>query len=204
MRVQRQRHLYSIFDSKASPAGLSNVLWKPGRSDDYDIRETQVCRAWDVELGIELPLLPLKNTISASEDQDSKQANSRRMLVNTEAYVLSYRFGGAFAAPDTTDVHGAFTNTEHFASADMRRARRRRVLDAAPPRSLGNSGRDCAQRPQAARGHVAAGAAGELRRGRSHEERKNEGRQGREIEKKERWEREGGARKEKETKKRRK
>ena len=79
MRVQRQRHLYSIFDSKASPAGLSNVLWKPGRSDDYDIRETQVCRAWDVELGIELPLLPLKNTISASEDQDSKQANSRRM-----------------------------------------------------------------------------------------------------------------------------
>ena len=110
-----------IFDSKASPAGLSNVLWKPGRSDDYDARGTQVCRVWDVLPGVELPLLPLQNTISASEDQESKQTSSRRMLVNTEAYVLSYRFGGAFAVADTWDVQGAFVNSDDTASAEMLR-----------------------------------------------------------------------------------
>jgi hypothetical protein len=31
-----------------------------------------VCLMWDVEPDVELPLLPLQNTISASEDQASK------------------------------------------------------------------------------------------------------------------------------------
>jgi len=110
-----------IFDSRASPAGLTNVIWRPGRSDDDEFakRGTQVCRAWDVERGVELPLLPLQNTISASPEQDQNETSSRRMLVNTEAYVLSYRFDGAFAAAETTDVNCAFTDAEHVAGADM-------------------------------------------------------------------------------------
>jgi hypothetical protein len=57
-----------IFDNRASPAGLSNVIWRPGRSDDEEFakRGTQVSRGWDVERGVQLPLLPLQNTISAS------------------------------------------------------------------------------------------------------------------------------------------
>lgn len=110
-----------IFDSRASPAGLTNVIWRPGRSDDDDFakRGTQVCRAWDVERGVELPLLPLQNTISASSEQEQTTNSSRRMLVNTEAYVMSYRFDGAFAAAETIDVNCAFTDTEHVAGADM-------------------------------------------------------------------------------------
>ena len=104
-----------IFDSKASPAGISNVLWKPGRSDDeqYTKRGTQVCRTWVVERGVHMPLLPLQNTISASETQEMLNVSSRRMLVNTEAYVLSYRFGGSFAVSDAAEVHGGFTDKEH-------------------------------------------------------------------------------------------
>lgn len=110
-----------IFDSRASPAGLTNVIWRPGRSDDDEFakRGTQVCRAWDVERGVELPLLPLQNTISASSEREKTENSSRRMLVNTEAYVLSYRFDGAFAAAETTDVNCAFTDTEHVAGPHM-------------------------------------------------------------------------------------
>ena len=110
-----------IFDSRASPAGLTNVIWRPGRSDDDEFakRGTQVCRAWDVERGVELPLLPLQNTISASSEREQTENSSRRVLVNTEAYVLSYRFDGAFAAAETTDVNCAFTDTEHVAGPHM-------------------------------------------------------------------------------------
>lgn len=110
-----------IFDSRASPAGLTNVIWRPGRSDDDEFakRGTQVCRAWDVERGVELPLLPLQNTISASSEREQTENSSRRMLVNTEAYVMSYRFDGAFAAAETTDVNCAFTDTEHVAGPHM-------------------------------------------------------------------------------------
>jgi hypothetical protein len=110
-----------IFDNRASPAGLSNVLWRPGRSYDeaYRRRGTQVCRAWDVAPGVALPLLPLQNTISADAEQEASQASSRRMLVDTEAYVLSYRFDGSFVAPGTVDVRGAFADAEHQPGPDM-------------------------------------------------------------------------------------
>lgn len=100
-----------IFDNQASPGGLSNVLWARGRSDDaeYEERGTQACREWRVERGEWMPLLPLQNTISTAEGEDS----SRRMLVNTEAYVLSYRFAGAFFVRRPLDVAAHFTDDEH-------------------------------------------------------------------------------------------
>lgn len=110
-----------IFDSKASPAGISSVLWRPGESDDdsFKTRGTQACRVWDVAAGVSMPLLPLQNTISAHAIQESDQASSRRMLVDTEAYVLSYRFHGAFAVPQTRDVRGAFADAGHNPGPDM-------------------------------------------------------------------------------------
>ena len=63
-----------IFDSKASPAWNSHVLWKPGRSDDYGTRGAHGCLVWDVEQDVELPLLPLQNTISVFRSQSSPAA----------------------------------------------------------------------------------------------------------------------------------
>ena len=105
-----------IFDNQASPGGVSNVLWTRGRSDDaeYEERGTKVCREWSVERGEWMPLLPLQNTIGADEDKDS----SRRMLVNTEAYVLSYRFAGAFFDQRLRDVRARFTDLAHEAVDD--------------------------------------------------------------------------------------
>jgi hypothetical protein len=105
-----------IFDNQASPGGVSNVLWTRGRSDDaeYEERGTKVCREWSVERGEWMPLLPLQNTIGADEDEDS----SRRMLVNTEAYVLSYRFAGAFFDQRLRDVRARFTDLAHEAVDD--------------------------------------------------------------------------------------
>jgi len=109
-----------IFDNQASPGGVSNVLWTRGRSDDaeYEERGTKVCREWSVERGEWMPLLPLQNTIGVDEDQDS----SRRMLVNTEAYVLSYRFRGAFFDQRLRDVDARFTDQNH-AALDVRMLR---------------------------------------------------------------------------------
>ena len=47
---------------------------------------------WDVPDEVDMPLLPLQNTVSCSEqeDIDSKCAD-RYMLTNTEAYALSYK-----------------------------------------------------------------------------------------------------------------
>jgi hypothetical protein len=39
------------------------------------------------------------------------------MLVNTEAYVVSYEFGGAFV--DTANIYGSFTNNRHQARDGM-------------------------------------------------------------------------------------
>jgi hypothetical protein len=112
-----------IFDSKTSPGGITSVFWRAGMSDDdaFKTRGTQACRVWDVDGGVELPLLPLQNTISASEIQERFNISVRRMLVNTEAYVLSYRFGGSFATPETDDVHGAFADSDHTPGERMLR-----------------------------------------------------------------------------------
>jgi hypothetical protein len=112
-----------IFDSKTSPGGITSVFWRAGMSDDdaFKTRGTQACRVWDVDGGVELPLLPLQNTISASEIQERFNISVRRMLVNTEAYVLSYRFGGSFATPETDNVHGAFADSDHTPGERMLR-----------------------------------------------------------------------------------
>lgn len=108
-----------IFDNKASPAGLSNVLWASGSSldDDYRDRGTKLCRPWDVRDNVVMPLLPLQNTISCSDEEDAYSGClGRRTMVNTEAYVLSYRFHGDFYAeyPATPKrVNAGFTDAEH-------------------------------------------------------------------------------------------
>jgi hypothetical protein len=44
-----------------------------------------------------MPILPLQNTISCSAQEDSAtKCLDRYMLVNTEAYALSYKFSGDF------------------------------------------------------------------------------------------------------------
>jgi len=107
-----------IFDVKTSPAGVSSVFWLPGRSndDDYKDRGTRLCRVWDVADDVVMPLLPLQNTVG---DSITVQAGSRRMLVNTEAYVLSYQFVGAFVDQYTANIHGPFTNSRHEARECM-------------------------------------------------------------------------------------
>ncbi len=109
---------HGIFDNQASPGGVSNVLWRAGRSDDaeYTLRGTQVCREWSVEPGEWMPVLPLQNTISTGDgDEDS----SRRILVNTEAYVLSYRFDGNFGDAVLQNIKAGFTDQEHQPKATM-------------------------------------------------------------------------------------
>ena len=75
-----------IFDNRASPAGSSNVIWRPGRSSDeaYRRRGTQVCRAWDVEPGVELPLLSLQNTIRASGAQEMTERSKVWLLAQSQ------------------------------------------------------------------------------------------------------------------------
>ena len=108
-----------IFDVKTSPAGVSSVFWLAGRSNDEDFAErgTRLCRIWDVPADTVMPLLPLQNTVGDGNADasriDALQGRSRRMLVNTEAYVVSYQFGGAFV--DTANIHGSFTNNRHQA-----------------------------------------------------------------------------------------
>lgn len=111
---------HGIFDNQGRPGGVSNVLWRAGRSDDaeYTLRGTQVCREWSVEAGEWMPVLPLQNTISTGDgDEDS----SRRMLVNTEAYVLSYRFDGDFGDAVLQNINAGFTDQEHQPKATMLR-----------------------------------------------------------------------------------
>lgn len=104
---------HGIFDNQASPGGVSNVLWVRGSSKDaeYETRGTKVCREWQVEAGAQMPLLPLQNTISSSDEET--EDNSRHILVNTEAYVLSYRFDGNFMDPNVDNVQALFTDDEH-------------------------------------------------------------------------------------------
>ena len=73
-----------ITDNTATPGGISHVFWSPGQSNayTYKMRGTRVCRVWNVASNVDMPLLPLQNTVSCHEE----------MLVNTEAYVISYGF----------------------------------------------------------------------------------------------------------------
>ncbi len=84
-----------ITDNTATPGGISHVFWSPGQSNDYTykMRGTRVCRVWNVASNVDMPLLPLQNTVSCHEEEDiASHCLGRRMLVNTEAYVISYGF----------------------------------------------------------------------------------------------------------------
>ena len=108
-----------IIDNVATPAGLSHVLWAPGQSADdlYNERGTRACRVWDVDEDVEMPVLPLQNTVACSEEEDaSSQCLDRRMLVNTEAYALSYHFSGDFGIGSEQGAKINAQFTESFAA----------------------------------------------------------------------------------------
>ena len=95
-----------IIDNVATPAGISHVMWAPMQTADdlYKVRGTRACRVlkFDVE-ETEMPLLPLQNTVACSTQEDADtQCLDRYMLVNTEAYGLSYHFDGDFGLLPTT------------------------------------------------------------------------------------------------------
>jgi hypothetical protein len=105
-----------IIDNTATPAGISHVMWAAGQTADelYRKRGTRACRVWDVPEDVEMPLLPLQNTISCSAQEDSAtKCLDRYMLVNTEAYALSYKFSGDFGivASEPSNINAKFTST---------------------------------------------------------------------------------------------
>ena len=65
----------------------SAVLFAPGHAyaEEYRDRGTKACRQWRRLLDVEYPLLPLQNTIALRTEA------TRRMAVNVEAHVVSYR-----------------------------------------------------------------------------------------------------------------
>jgi hypothetical protein len=104
-----------ITDNTATPGGISHVFWSAGQSNDdtYKRRGTRVCRVWDVASNVEMPLLPLQNTVSCNEEEDiTSHCLSRRMLVNTEAYVISYGFIGLFGLDQMEDINVKWLATD--------------------------------------------------------------------------------------------
>lgn len=82
-----------ITDSRAFPGGISRYLFPPASAYADGARGSKACRRWELDLEAgELPTLPLQNTVSG--------ASTRRVLVDTEAHVLSYRYDGAFTGVD--------------------------------------------------------------------------------------------------------
>jgi hypothetical protein len=105
-----------IVDNTATPAGISHVFWAPGQTSDdlYRKRGTRACRVWEVAADVDMPLLPLQNTVSCSEQEDSdSKCADRFMLTNTEAYALSYKFSGEFGvvAEEPSYINAAFTTS---------------------------------------------------------------------------------------------
>jgi len=109
-----------IFDNRASPAGSSNVIWRPGRSRQLDAR-LHVPRAAHLRATSAVCLAEHNTRVGGAGDDKKEQS---------------------LAAGSEQPTYAQAT-----------------------PRSAGNRGRDRAQRPPAARGHVAADAARELRGG---------------------------------------
>lgn len=99
-----------IIDNVATPAGISHVMWAPMQTADdlYRIRGTRLCRVLKIDVpDTEMPLLPLQNTVACSAEEDAySQCLDRYMLVNTEAYGLSYDFDGEFglSAEDSLNI----------------------------------------------------------------------------------------------------
>jgi hypothetical protein len=95
-----------IIDNVATPAGISHAMWAPMQTADdlYKVRGTRACREWKSDVQeAEMTLLPLQNTVACSTQEDAdSQCLDRYMLVNTEAYGLSYNFDGNFGLLPTT------------------------------------------------------------------------------------------------------
>lgn len=109
-----------ITDNTATPGGISHVFWSAGQSNDdtYKMRGTRVCRVWDVASNVEMPLLPLQNTVSCNEEEDrASHCLDRRMLVNTEAYVISYGFRGLFGLEQMDDLNIKWLSTDKMLQA---------------------------------------------------------------------------------------
>lgn len=86
-----------ITDNVATPAGISHAFWAALETNDanYKTRGTRACRKWEIAEHVAMPLLPLQNTVSCSEEENAtSHCLDRIMLVNTEAYAVSYRFHG--------------------------------------------------------------------------------------------------------------
>jgi hypothetical protein len=81
-----------IPDNKAFPGGISEYLFPPASAYAGSKRGSKACELWDLDReggDAPLPVLPLQNTVSG--------ASSRRVMVNTEAHVLSYEYDCAFS-----------------------------------------------------------------------------------------------------------
>ena len=95
-----------IIDNVATPAGISHVMWAPMQTADdlYRVRGTRAYRVLKIDVqDTEMPLLPLQNTVACSAEEDAySQCLDRYMLVNTEAYGLSYDFDGEFGLLQTS------------------------------------------------------------------------------------------------------
>ena len=91
-----------ITDNRALPGGVSEYFFPPAlayASGQEGARGTKACRAWPLQGAdndVVLPALPLQNTVSGR--------SARRVLVDCEAHVVSYRFDGTFAGVDNMDA----------------------------------------------------------------------------------------------------
>ena len=86
-----------ITDNVATPAGISHAFWAPEETNDdsYNARGTRACREWEIAENVAMPLLPLQNSVLCSEEENAtSHCLDRNVLVNTEAYAVSYRFHG--------------------------------------------------------------------------------------------------------------
>lgn len=87
-----------ISDNEAFPGGVSEYLFAPAMAYEDGgggSRGSKACALWPLE-GVngaaQFPMLPLQNTVSG--------AMRERVLTNSEAHVLSYRYDGMFAGVD--------------------------------------------------------------------------------------------------------
>lgn len=106
----------NIQDNRAFPGGISESRLMPMQAS-WRVRGDKACERWTPELesGDEsLPVLPLQNTVSGK--------SGRRVMINTEAHVLSYEYNGGFAGvnidvPDSQKVGPVEVDLEQLTGA---------------------------------------------------------------------------------------
>jgi len=103
-----------ILDNFAHPAGISHILWPPEQAyaSQFGFRGTKACKPWPKQEHLNVgnvayPSLPLQNTIQALDDPNFIV---RRVLINSEAHVVSYRFPGRFPNVDIGTNYGSETS----------------------------------------------------------------------------------------------